>query len=166
MFAESQVRAYTLLATIVAAILLSLFGCDQYPVDEYGEIPMDEWCYRSSDMPWTGCWEEVAQLDCTTGDRLYREEMIGELRLKSDGGYSITRHPFEHFVDYTGTYEVNRKQIVFSSIYTPGFDGEGTYSINEEGELLLQDVQFDVFATSETSDSDTSAISCGYVFNR
>jgi hypothetical protein len=166
MSTASDSCVYTLTATAAALLLFALFGCDQYPANEYDEVPMDEWCDQSSAMPWTGCWEEVAQIDCTTGELLYPEDKIGELRLKSDGVYSLTRHPFEHFVDYSATYKLDGEQIVFETIDTQGFDGDGTYSITEEGELLLHDIQFDVYAATEQQKSDTPAISCGYLFRR
>jgi hypothetical protein len=65
-------------------LLLSVqFLCGCAPVPGHGNVPVDmgEWCSRDDRMPWTGCWTEVARIDCESESELEPEEPIGEFRL-------------------------------------------------------------------------------------
>ena len=117
-------------------------------------------------MAWTGCWKEIYQIDCESGKEFESEEKIGELRLRADGIYSVTRRPFEHWVDYSGIYTVTETDgsIAFSPMDTSGFDGDGSYRVRENGDLELADIWFGIFDDSPDPDSDWAAIACGYVF--
>jgi hypothetical protein len=127
---------------------------------------MQEWCASDADLPWTGCWQENLQIDCESGDEFEPEDGIGELRLLPDGRYSITWHPFETFTDYAGTYTIDPAEgtISFNQSNESGFDGDGTYSIRENGDLELLNIWFGSFY--KDSDSGSSKASCGYVFQK
>jgi hypothetical protein len=87
-------------AWLLLLSILFLCGCDLEPIESTAGIDMEEWCSRDEKRPWTGCWIEVARLDCTSGQEFEPEKPIGEFRLAPDGTYSITWSPFERFVDY------------------------------------------------------------------
>jgi hypothetical protein len=154
----------------LAFVLLLAAACTTYPANEHGEISMDDWCDQDASLPWTGCWEEIGQIECDTGETFEAEDAIGELRLRADGGYSVTRHPFEHFVDFAGTYTVTqsasnaKRTIRFSPIDTPNFHGEGTLHSTETGDLFMTGVWFGVFESADGDDSDAAVIPCGYLF--
>lgn len=91
----------------VCVLLLLLFvmtGCISNVNKREGSVSKEEWCDKDEDMPWTGCWREVCRIECETGEDFESDESIGELRLKSDGHFSVTWHPFESYTDYVGSY--------------------------------------------------------------
>ena len=121
-----------------------LCGCALAPGESTDGIDMDEWCSRDERMPWTGCWTEVAQLDCTSGQEFEPEKTIGEFRLTSDGIFSVTWSPFEHFVDYAGRYEVSEEdgaiELAMDDRAPPDADGLGHFEIADQGELILENI--------------------------
>ena len=147
---------------IVSVLLLC--GCQANSGINGGGISREEWCDKDIDYPWTGCWREIHQIDCETGEEFEAEEEIGELRMKADGTYSLTWHPFEHYTDYIGSYEVNENggKIAFSSNGKQGFDGDGFFLIRENGDMELKEIWFGTFY--EDTDIETVNIPCGYVF--
>lgn len=153
-------------ALILITVLLTIAGCASKPINHPNGISMEEWCARDSDMPWSGCWQEIRQIDCETGDEFEPDDTIGELRLKPDGRYSITWHPFETYTDYAGTYNINQVKgtIVFNHDNASGFDGDGFYSLRENGDLELIDIWFGSFY--KDSGSGSAQVSCGYVFQK
>ena len=128
---------------------------------DIGKISMDDWCEIDEDMPWSGCWREIGQIDCETGDEFEADQPIGELRLTPESVYSVTWHPFEFYTDYAGSYKIKETEgtITFSQTDASGFDGEGFYLIRENGDLELIDIWFGSFYSDVSDD-----ISCGYVF--
>lgn len=130
-----------------AALLLTMIGCALDLNNQTGAIPKEKWCDNDEDIPWSGCWREIEQIDCETGDEFEPDETIGELRLKSDGSYSITWHPFKSYTDYAGSYKLNKAEdrITFDHTDTPGFDGNGFFLIREIGDLELIDIWFGTF---------------------
>lgn len=130
-----------------AYVLLSialLCGCVLAPGSSHEAIDMEQWCSRDVRKPWTGCWVEVARLGCETGQEHVPEQPIEEFRLTSPGVYSVTWSPFEFFVDYSGRYEVNAEkgaiELLASERVPPDFQGRGTFSLTDQGELSLQGV--------------------------
>jgi hypothetical protein len=123
---------------------------------------MEEWCDRDESMPWTGCWKEVAQLDCETGQHIEPAEKIEEFRLTSDGRYSVTWSAFEFYVDYAGSYEIDAEDGTISlsmgSNAPQNVDGRGRFTITEGGELLLED------AWLGARDTGNAIQACGHVF--
>ncbi len=151
---------------LLILILFIISGCASDINEQGGGKSMEKWCQRDEDLPWSGCWREIRHIDCETGDEIESEEAIGELRLKPDGGFSITWHPFEFYTDYTGSFKVNELEgsITFDKINTPGYDGEGFYLMRENGDLELIDIWFGSFYSE--SDPASKPIICGYVFRR
>jgi len=95
--------------------------------------------------PVLGRWREIAWEDCATGQEVSPDDPIRELVFKSDGTVTVTWHPIETYVDYKGTYELSEpgamKIVITWSAYAPGdFDGDGTYQIDDGGNLLLADM--------------------------
>jgi hypothetical protein len=121
-----------------------LCGCSLAPGENSDGIDMEEWCNRDVRMPWTGCWTEVAQLDCQSGQEFVPEATIGEFRLTSDGIFSVAWSPFETYVDYAGQYEVREKngaiQLAMGDRAPPGAEGQGHFTITDQGELILEDI--------------------------
>jgi hypothetical protein len=105
---------------------------------------MEEWCSRDGKRPWTGCWTEVAQLDCESGQEFVPEEPIEEFRLTSAGIFSVTWSPFETFVDYAGQYEVSQKdgaiELAMGNRAPPDAEGQGHFTITDQGDLILEDI--------------------------
>lgn len=150
---------------LLGALLISLIGCAPEPPEEDTDpIDMEVWCDQDAELPWSGCWREIYQINCETGDEFESDDPIGELRLTSDGSYSITWQPFEYYLDYAGTYNIDVAQgkITFSDTGASGFDGDGSYIINENGELELIDIWFGIFYPGYESEGEIA--SCGYVF--
>ena len=128
-------------------LLLSLSllcSCALVPGKDTGGLDMEAWCRRDSRMPWTGCWTEVARLDCDSGQEFEPESTIGEFRLASDGSYSVTWTPFEFFVDYAGPYTVDEQKgllaLTLGDRAPLEAQGQGRYSITEQGELVLEGI--------------------------
>ena len=123
---------------------------------------MAEWCNRDESMPWTGCWNEVAQLDCESGQAFEPEKAIGEFRLTADGTFSVTWSPFEHFVDYAGPYEVSEANgtiaLSIGDNAPPDAEGQGRFTITDQGELLLQGIWLGA------REGETVPQACGHKF--
>ena len=124
--------------------VLFLCGCALGPGASTGEMDMEEWCGRNEKRPWTGCWTEVAQLDCASGQEFVPGEPIEEFRLTSDGIFSVTWSPFETFVDYAGQYEISEKdgtiELAMGDRAPPDAEGQGHFTITDQGDLILEDI--------------------------
>jgi hypothetical protein len=149
---------------LLAAAMAIMIGCSSNQNTNKGEISMESWCKKDEDMPWSGCWREIGQIDCETGEEFEPDEKIGELRLKPEGNYSITWHPFETYTDYAGTYTIDEANgtITFDHPDAPKYDFDGFYSMRSNGDLELADLWFGSFY----KDLEPGAVkaSCGYVF--
>ena len=157
----------TLIRPIIFILLhITLTGCAMDPNNPTNKISAEDWCGEDQDMPWSGCWKEIFQIECETGNEFESSETIGELRLLSDDRYSITWHPFEYYTDYAGSFKVNPAEstINIGHIDSPGFDGDGSYLIRENGDLELVDIWLGPFY--KDSDSVPEVVSCGYVFRK
>ena len=121
-----------------------LCGCSLAPGENSDGIDMEEWCSRDARMPWTGCWTEVARLDCESRQEFVPEASIGEFRLTSDGIYSVTWSPFEFFVDYAGQYKVSEKnvaiELAMGNSAPPDAEGQGHFTTTDQGELILEGI--------------------------
>lgn len=149
----------------ILLVLLSLsflYGCAFAPGEDTDGIDMEEWCDRDESMPWTGCWTEVAQLDCGSGQEFEPEEIIEEFRLTAGGSFSVTWSPFEHFVDYAGQYEAHEAsgaiELTMGDRAPPNARGQGSYAITDQGELILDGI----WLGARERDNVTKA--CGHRF--
>jgi hypothetical protein len=124
--------------------VLFLCGCALDPGAGTGRMDMEKWCSREEKKPWTGCWIEVAQLDCESGQEFVPAEPIEEFRLTSDGIFSVTWSPFETFVDYAGQYEVSDKdgaiELAMGNLAPPDAEGQGRFTITDQGTLILEGI--------------------------
>ena len=151
------------LSVLLRLLSLSLLcGCAFAPGENSDGIDMEDWCGRAENMPWTGCWIETAQLDCTSGQEFEPEKTIGEFRLTSAGNFSVTWSPFEHFVDYAGSYEVSEKngaiELTMENNAPPNVDGQGNFTITDQGELILENI----WLGAREQENVTEA--CGHIF--
>ena len=142
--------------------LLFLCGCASDPGENSDGISMEEWCGRDKSMPWTGCWTEMAHLDCESGEEFEPEEIIEEFRLNSEGIFSVTWSPFEHFVDYAGPYEVSEKngtiELIMGNNAPPNVDGQGNFTVTDQSELILENI----WLGAREQENVTQA--CGHIF--
>ena len=95
--------------------------------------------------PLLGRWREIAWVNCATGQEASPDDPIRELVFQSDGTVTVTWRPIETYVDYKGTYQLSEsgaiKIVITWSAYAPGdFEGDGTYQIDDGGNLLLADM--------------------------
>ena len=105
---------------------------------------MGDWCNRDESMPWTGCWTEVAQLDCESPQEFELEVIIEEFRLTADGTFSVTWSPFESYIDYAGPYELREKSgaiaLTLGNHAPPNAKGQGSLAVTDRGELILEGI--------------------------
>ena len=131
-------------ALLLLPLVLSLCGCARDPGGNTGAIDAEEWCSKDENRPWTGCWIELARLDCESGQEFEPQEPIGEFRLTPNGRYSVTWTPFETFVDYAGQYKVSEEdgtiKLNLEDRAPAGAKGQGTFSITDQGDLLLEGI--------------------------
>jgi hypothetical protein len=131
-------------AFLLLLSVLSLCGCALDPGGSTSGTNMEEWCSKDEKRPWTGCWIELARLDCESGQEFEPQEPIGEFRLTPDGLYSVTWTPFETFVDYAGQYEVSEEdstiELNLGDRAPAGAKGQGRFSITDQGDLLLEGI--------------------------
>ncbi|MEJ2211999.1 MAG: hypothetical protein P8129_23610 [Anaerolineae bacterium] len=131
-------------AFLLLLCALSLCGCVLDPGKSTGGMDTEEWCSKDVKRPWTGCWIEVARLDCESGQEFEPQEIIGEFRLTPDGRYSVTWTPFETFVDYAGQYQVSEEdgtmELTVGDRAPAGAKGQGRFSITDQGDLLLEGI--------------------------
>lgn len=149
-------------ALLLLLSLSFLCGCAFASGENSGGISMEEWCDRDESMPWSGCWAEVAQLDCASGQEFEPEKIIGEFRLTSDGTFSVTWSPFEQFVDYAGPYEVSQKngaiELTMGNNAPPNVDGQGNFTVTDQGELILENIWLGARAQENVTEA------CGHIF--
>jgi hypothetical protein len=153
------------LDVLLLLLSLSFFcACAFDPGKNSDGISMEEWCGPDESLPWTGCWTEVAQFDCESGQEFEPEGIIEEFRLNSDGTFSVTWSPFEHFVDYAGPYEVSEKngtiELTMGNNAPPNVDGQGNFTITDQGELILENIWLGAGEQKNVTEA------CGHIFRR
>ena len=120
--------------------------------------------FTPEDNPLVGTWREEAQFACETREEIVPDELIGELRFRADGTFGVTWAPFEVYVDYWGAYtydsaEGNLDLVITGGNYVPDdMDGTGSFSIDEDGRLILDDI----WLGSPTG--ATGSANCGHRF--
>jgi len=126
--------------------------------------------YTREQNPLVGVWVEKMQITCDTYASVPSDPEFGmsirELIFDADGTYSVTWRPFEQYLDYLGTYDVWSQGGSMSLNITRGnyipkdFDGEGSISFNEEGNLVMVDIWLG------NPVGKNVPVQCGYVFAR
>jgi hypothetical protein len=102
--------------------------------------------YTPQSNPLVGTWHEEAQLSCSTATEVTPSAAIGELVFRADDSFAVTWMPFEVYHDYWGTYEYDLAQgtldmTIDSGNHVPAdFDGSGSFSIDDQGRLVLRDL--------------------------
>jgi hypothetical protein len=122
--------------------------------------------YTLEANPLFGVWREEAQFSCETDEVVVPEERIGELSFGADGEFSVTWYPFEIYKDYWGTYTFDLNQGTLDLTGAEGnyvpedVDGNGSWSIDEEGRLVLKDMWLG------TPGGGQGVVNCGHRFTR
>ena len=127
-------------------------------------LSTDVHIYDPARNPLIGTWREVSQIDCATGEEVPVERPIGELRFRADGRVSVTWVPFETYVDYWSRYRLTESGDLSLSTEGGNFlpqdvDLEGRFTIDESGDLLLQEMWLG-------SHLDSGTPTCGHRFTR
>ena len=114
--------------------------------------------------PVIGSWHEEARYDCATGAELPAEPApINEIVFE-ERSFSVTWTPFESYQDYEGTYVVDLDAgtiemtiMPTSSNYVPpDTDLSGSFQIDSEGRVVLQDIWFGI------DQAETAEPACGH----
>ena len=122
--------------------------------------------YDPAANPLVGIWREEARLDCQTGAFNADTAQIAEFILTADGRLSVSWEEFEVYVDYVGTYTFDLASGALHlsgqnlNYMPPDFDGDGRFSIDEQGRLILRDI----WLGTAPYGGDTPA--CGHRFVR
>jgi hypothetical protein len=108
-------------------------------------VSTEVYVYDLAQSPLVGTWHEAAQIVCGSQEEVTPDLPIGELRFFADGRVNVTWVPFETYVDYSGTYTFSEngtlELVITGGSYTPDdIDGQGTFFIDQDGQLLLQDM--------------------------
>ncbi|MFK7805836.1 MAG: hypothetical protein AB8G95_29670 [Anaerolineae bacterium] len=130
--------------------------------------------FRSVFPPsYAGLWSEVGRISCHSGEIIEstaEPNHIGELNLKPNGRFKVTRAPFEFYVDYGGSYEVDsttrvaifeitQSNIDLARLWNPDF--EGRLWVNDQNQLVVEDIWFGFAPSAAGRPAD-----CGYIFDR
>lgn len=131
--------------------------------------------YRPESNPLVGTWHEFAQQSChdiSWRRLLDSRDGIREFVVNPNGGFSVTWHPFESYIDYWGTYRFDLKKktvefVIKEGNYKPkDFVGKGTFLIKSDGTLQLKGVWFGSPRTGSNMSgfSDGKQRYCGHIF--
>jgi hypothetical protein len=96
--------------------------------------------------PLAGMWRQEGLLVCAGEEPFTITEPIREFDISADGTFRITWHPFETYVDYWGTYELDatngtiRMKVDAGNFVPADFNGEGRFSVDAQGGLTLSQV--------------------------
>jgi hypothetical protein len=102
--------------------------------------------YTRETHPLVRIWKQEAIALCGSGKRVIPNHPIRELIFWADGTFSVTWHPFETYRDYWGIYTYDRKKGTIKITVDKGnkipsdIDGEGYYSLRQNGELVLKGI--------------------------
>ncbi len=113
--------------------------------------------------PLLGTWREVARIDCGAGEEVPAEPApINEVVFSGPGYFSVTWTPFEFYNDYEGTYVLDQDAgtidmtVISSNYLPPDADLTGTFVIEQNGDLIIEDVWFG------TDIDETVTPACGH----
>lgn len=90
-------------------------------------------------------WKQKAIILCGSEKKIIPDDPIRELIFWADGTFSVTRHPFETYRDYWGSYTYDKKGSITFNIENGGhipadIDGKGHYKISGTGDLILKGI--------------------------
>jgi len=113
-------------------------------------------------------WYEVGQFSCEGGVETIPEYEIQEVIFTPAGDFTVTWYPFELYKDYWGTYTFDHEtgalvMTIESGNHIPdNFDGEGTATVNEEGDLVLSDIWFGTASAIFGETPPATETGCGH----
>ena len=132
-----------------------------------GSRSRDVIVYDKASNPLVGIWQQDAQISCETGEFVEPDFNLHELIFLADGRIRLTYFPFEVYFDYGGEYvfDLAEETLILNAEminYLPrDIDGEGTFSFDDEGRLVLQDIWL-----GSPPIQDTVTVHCGHRFVR
>ncbi len=126
-------------------------------------------CQPDADDPFQGRWSEGSFISCDDGSE--SPGSIGEI-IFCQGRFSVTRTPFETFIDYMGDYQLNRDANELTMTVTGGnfipddVDLTGTVEFEDDGSIVLRDIylgSFDSDSNSSENGGDAPTVACGHI---
>ncbi len=120
-------------------------------------------CQPDASDPFQGRWTERSSISCDDGTE--SAGSIGEI-IFCRGQFSVTRIPFETFIDYEGTYELDRDtneltMTVTGGNFTPDdVDLTGTVEFAADGSIVLRDIYLGSFG------GEATAVACGHILEQ
>jgi hypothetical protein len=102
--------------------------------------------FDPEENPLVRLWREQGQYTCGDGEYVVADEKIGELEFRADGRFNVTWAPFELYRDYWGTYTYDLAagtlalKVEGGNHVPEGTDLEGSFSIDADGNLVLEDM--------------------------
>lgn len=70
--------------------------------------------------PLMGTWRQTQEIICGNSRREKACTPIGELRFSAAGAFSLTRTPFERYIDYSGSYRFDEQQKTLALTISSG----------------------------------------------
>ncbi len=126
-------------------------------------------CQPDANDPFQGRWSERSSLSCD--DPSESPGSLGEI-IFCQGQFSVTRTPFETFIDYWGDYEFNRDTNELTMTVTGGnfipddVDLSGTVEFEDDGSIVLRDIYLGSFEDGSTiggNGTDGPTAACGHI---
>ena len=126
-------------------------------------------CQPDANDPFQGRWSERSSISCDDGSE--SPGSIGEI-IFCQGRFSVTRTPFETFIDYMGDYQLNRDTNELTMTVTGGnfipddVDLSGTVEFEDDGTIVLRGIylgSFDDGSTSGENGGDAPTVACGHI---
>jgi hypothetical protein len=114
--------------------------------------------------PLAGNWTEVQEKSCSGGAWRKPATPIGELVFKAGGTFTLTRSPFERYLDYWGTYRhvaasgALALEITGGNTIPSNHSATGRARIMPSGVLLMEDLP--------PWNAETDAATCWHLFRR
>lgn len=118
--------------------------------------------------PLLGKWRQTHEIMCGKNQRQTAQAPIGELKFTGAGAFSLTRTPFESYVDYAGTYRfsANEHTLVLTILSGNRKPVVGTFKamaqLTEVGELVVSQLPLLPVDSPRTGD----AKACKMVYAR
>lgn len=128
-------------------------------------------CQPDANDPFQGRWSERSSLSCDDGSE--SPGSIGEI-IFCQGRFSVTRAPFETFIDYMGNYELNRNTNELTMTVTGGnfipddVDLSGTVEFEDDGSIVLRNIflgSFDGGSTLGENGGDAPTVACAHILD-
>ena len=109
--------------------------------------------------PLLGKWRQTHEIMCGNNQRQAARVPIGELKFTGAGEFSLTRTPFERYVDYAGSYRFNAQEntlvlTILSGNRKPDVDTfTAMAQLTELGELVVSQLPLLPFDSTQSGDA-------------